>query len=309
MKDNKMIIEDEDSKNIAVLTPVYNRAYILGQLYQSLLDQKNKNFDWYIVNDGSTDYIEDLVNTWIHSDNGFQIYYFKKENGGKHRAINFVIPHIKNEFTIIVDSDDYLLDDATDYIEKWIISIQGNERFAGIAGLRGYPSGEMIGEYPPKYREFIDAKNTDRIKKHLTGDKAEAYRTSVLKKYPFPEFEGEKYIAESVVWNQIALDGYKIRWYPQIIYITEYLEDGLTKNLENNRLKNWKGYTLDTFIIMQTKGFSKYRYLGRYINLSRKKNKTSMNKICCKLEINYLQFLLGTITGTLQHFYDCSKRI
>lgn len=302
-----MRIVDNENKSLAVLTPVYNRAYVLGVLYQSLLKQKKKNFDWYIVNDGSTDSTEDLVKEWLCVENGFQIFYFKKENGGKHKAINYVVPHIKNEFIIIVDSDDYLLNDATDYIEKWTLNIRNDQRFAGVAGMRGYPSGEMIGEYPKESVSYVDAKNTDRMKKHLTGDKAEIYRTKVLKNYPFPEFEGEKYISESVVWNKIALDGYMIRWFPKIIYITEYLEDGLTKNLEKNRLNNWNGYTLDTAIVMRTKSFSKYRFLGRYINLS-SKNKTKSKNVCNKLEINYFQYCIGKIVGILQHIYDYSRK-
>lgn len=308
MNDTKMKIEGHNyNEKIAILTPVYNRAYTLEKLHKSLLNQKKKNFDWYVINDGSTDSTETLMKEWISCDNGFQIYYYKKENGGKHRAINYVIPYISNEFTFIVDSDDYLLSDATLYIEKWILSIRDNKNFAGVAGLRGYPSGEMIGEYPKGDKCYIDAKNIDRIKKHLTGDKAEIYRTSILKKYPFPEIDGEKFIPESVVWNEIALDGYELRWYNQIIYITEYLEDGLTMNLKNNRLENWKGYTLDTALLMKYKNISKYRYLGRYIQLARERDIRGY-EVCRDLRINSLQYLSGKIIAIFQELLDLLRK-
>lgn len=299
--------EQSCHRKIAVLTPVFNRAYVLEKLYRSLVSQKSKNFDWYLVNDGSTDSTDDLVQQWLACDNGFAIHYYRKENGGKHRALNFVIPEIENDYTIIVDSDDYLLDDATVWIESWIKDIDDNKRIAGCSGLRGFSEKDRIGEFPDTDEPYIDAKNTDRAGKHLLGDKAEVYRTAILKKYPFPEIQGEKYIAESVVWNRIALDGYYIRWFNRIIYITEYLADGLTRNLEDNRLNNWGGYSLDTSIIMETRALSRYRYLGRYIKLAKKKKMKSTD-ICETLKICRSEYCAGCLTCALQSFYDRLKR-
>lgn len=61
-------------------------------------------------------------------------------------------------------------------------------------------------------------------------------------KYPFPEFDGEKFISETSVWDRIAAEGYSLRWFNDIICICEYLEDGITKN--NNvdvKLNNFRG--------------------------------------------------------------------
>ena len=101
----------------------------------------------------------------------------------------------------------------------------------------------IIGQFPSKL-EFIDATNLERKSKKLLGDKAEVYRKDILLKYPFPEFEGEKFLTEAVVWNRIAADGYKIRWFNKIICICEYLDDGLTKtDAEERRINNFNGYT------------------------------------------------------------------
>ncbi len=272
--------------------------------------QRAHNFEWYLVNDGSTDGTEELVQSWLHSgESKFTIHYFRKENGGKHRAINDVVPVIDALFTMIVDSDDYLCKDATATVGKWLEEAYTKKYLAGVAGLRGYPDGRMIGSYPRKIKPggYIEAKNTERIRKHLTGDKAEVYRTAILKKYPFPEIKGEKFIPESVVWNAIALDGYAIRWYNRIIYISEYLEDGLTKNLDKNRLENWKGYTLDTAIVMKSKNLSKYRYLGRYLLIA-KNGGVMQNDICKTLNINNRQYLLGKATAMLQVFWDLLQK-
>ncbi len=78
----------EYQKRITVFTPTYNRAYILPQLYHSLQRQSFLNFEWLIVDDGSTDDTEKTVQQWIEEENPFAIVYCKQQNGGKHRAIN-----------------------------------------------------------------------------------------------------------------------------------------------------------------------------------------------------------------------------
>ena len=105
---------------ITVFTPTYNRAYIISNLYNSLCRQTFKDFEWLIVDDGSTDNTEELVNKWINDANsGFSIRYFKKENGGKPSAINYGVDCAEGELFFTVDSDDYLTDDALEKIDRW----------------------------------------------------------------------------------------------------------------------------------------------------------------------------------------------
>ena len=82
---------------ITVCTPTYNRAYILPKLYESLLNQTNKFFEWIIVDDGSNDNTEQLCNTWIKSCKEFKITYIKQKNQGKHIAINIGVKNAKGE--------------------------------------------------------------------------------------------------------------------------------------------------------------------------------------------------------------------
>lgn len=51
---------------LTIFTPSYNRAYILPKLYESLKRQTDKRFEWVIVDDGSVDDTESLVNGWIN---------------------------------------------------------------------------------------------------------------------------------------------------------------------------------------------------------------------------------------------------
>ena len=227
---------------VTVFTSSYNRGYKITDLYDSLKRQTLKEFEWIVINDGSSDNTGELFGVWTRENNGFPIIYKEVENGGKHRAINKGVGLANSNAFFIVDSDDVLCLDAIEKITKWFNQVQDDESFAGISGLRGYAEGNPIGGYGNFSTEYIDCTNLQRHLYHLLDDKAEVYKTSILKKYPFPEFEGENFLPESVVWDHIARDGYKIRWYNEIIYLCEYLEDGLTASAEKKFLDNPKGF-------------------------------------------------------------------
>ena len=230
---------------MTILTPTYNRAYILKNAYESLLRQTDKGFEWIIVDDGSSDDTELVVKAWIDVGAPFEIKYFKQKNGGKHRAVNKGVSESSYDYVLILDSDDYLTDDAVEKIHGWTKSIEGLDGFAGVAGLRGRIENSSCIGGGGNGEAYIDAKNTERGKYNLSGDKAEVYKVEILKKYPFPEFEGENFLSEHVVWDTIANDGYKIRWFTEVVYKCEYLADGLTNGGDYEKLvKNFNGYTL-----------------------------------------------------------------
>lgn len=228
--------------NITVCTPTYNRAHLLNKLYTSLKKQNYNSFQWIIVDDGSTDDTEAIVNEFI-KENNINIRYIKKKNGGKHTALNIGIDNAEGELFWIVDSDDYIIDDALKYIwNKWC-ELKDKKDFAGLSALRGYENKKVIGTTVNE--EYIDADVlTYRYKYRVLGDKSEVYRTDILKKYKFPEYREEKFLTEAVVWNRIANDGYKIRWFNKVIYICEYLEGGLTNTSDKNIMDSWQGTTL-----------------------------------------------------------------
>lgn len=218
---------------ITIFTPTFNRCNLIDNLYQSLLKQISKNFEWLVVDDGSTDNTENYFNSLIKKENPFPIHYIKQQNGGKHRAINNGIKQAKGDLFFIVDSDDTLTPNAIEKIIEWSKTLDCSKKWAGFSGLRGFSKEINVGQY--NKASFIDAKNTERQQYHLEGDKAEIYFTEILRKYPFPEFIGENFISEEVVWNAIANDGFYLRWFNEIIYICEYLENGLTKDKSRNR--------------------------------------------------------------------------
>lgn len=211
---------------VTVLTPAYNRGHTLANLYNSLCAQSRKDFLWLVIDDGSTDDTQQLMKQWQKADAGFQISYLYKENGGKHTALNLGFQMVNTELTFIVDSDDVLTPDAIESIERnW--SEARHPELAGISFLRGYSDQKVIGDPFPVVGRYNDIDM--RSGKRVSGDKAEVWRTDILKKYQFPVFEGERFQGENYVWWQIALE-YDMYYVNQIVYITEYLEGGLTRS-------------------------------------------------------------------------------
>ncbi len=218
---------------ITVFTPTYNRAKTLPKLYESLLKQQNKNFEWVIVDDGSYDNTEEIVEKWIN-DNQIKIIYHKKQNGGKHRAINKGIELANGKLFFIVDSDDYLPRTSLEIIFGKSEKLNGN--IVGLAGRRQYPNGEIIGDSFPQ-KEFVSDHIEKTYVKGINGDLAEVVKTDVLKRFCFPDFKDEKFCAEGLLWNRLSKE-FKILFFEKPIYICEYLEGGLSENSIRNRRKS-----------------------------------------------------------------------
>ncbi len=285
---------------ITVFTPVYNRGYCIRNVYESLIKQKFQNFEWLVINDGSKDDTDKVIRECI-AEEKIKINYYVKENGGQHRALNDAIERANGLLLMIVDSDDDLTENALELIDYYEKTIADCERYAGVAGLRGYRNGQIIGQsWPSCNNDFIDLKNTDRYKKNmLLGDKAEAYYLKVLKKYyPIPEFKNENDVEKGVLWNRISNAGFTIRWFNKIIYNCEYLSDGMSKNIDNNYLRNFKGYTfyIKEFVKCDIGKWRRIKTLIVYCELARKKKLNAIK--CAKLleENIFLMFILYIIS-------------
>lgn len=229
-----------------IFTPTYNRAYRLSVLYESLKSQTCKDFEWLIVDDGSTDNTYQTVNAYKKETEEFPIRYYKKENGGKPRAINYGITFAKGRYFFMIDSDDFFLPDAVKKMKSWCLEIDNDSQFIGAGAARGYPNGSYIRGCAPlvNHKGYIDATNIERKKFNLDADMTEAYKTALFRKYPMAEWPGEKFAPEQIALNEISLSGYKLRWHADIIHICEYLDDGLTKGSFELEKKNPMGYAM-----------------------------------------------------------------
>jgi len=209
-----------------VFTPTFNRAHLLGRAFQSLKNQTFRDFEWVIVDDGSTDETQDIVTHWI-KEADFPITYIWQPNSGKHVAINRGVENGKGELFVILDSDDWLVPTALERLLYWwnTIPLGARENYTGVAGLYAYPSGKIVGS--PFPAPVIDSNAVEiRTKYRVKGDKFGMNRTEVLREFPFPEDLG-RFVTESLVWNRIARK-YQIRYVNEVFADAEYQPEGLT---------------------------------------------------------------------------------
>jgi glycosyltransferase involved in cell wall biosynthesis len=227
---------------ITVFTPAFNRAPTLPRLAESLDAQRFQDFEWLVVDDGSTDGSPALLDAWAAAGE-HRLRFVRGPNGGKHRAINRGVSMAGGEWFFIVDSDDWLPADALETIAGALPEAAKRGDCGGLIGLRGDGPGRVIGTRlpsQPRYQTTIDLYFLRGVK----GDKAVVYRTAVLKDFPFPEFQGEKFLTEAVVWNRIARSGLKMLVVDEIIYGCEYLDGGLSSRSLELRAANPAGNLL-----------------------------------------------------------------
>jgi glycosyltransferase involved in cell wall biosynthesis len=210
-----------------VSTPTFDRAHTLRKAYESLRQQTFRSFEWLVIDDGSTDETRDLVRSWIKNAS-FPIRYFHQPNSGKNACENRAAQAARGRFLAILDSDDWYVPTALETFASAWDSIEPSKRqeFVGIVAHCADPDGVLIGD--PFPRDVLDTTYTElRGKYRVAGDKAGCGRIDVVRRFPFPVFEGERQHAGGVVYRRIARE-YRARCVNKIVKINEYQPDGMT---------------------------------------------------------------------------------
>lgn len=217
---------------ITIITPLYNRAPFLPKLSESLERQTDKDFEWIVVDDGSIDDVHREIERLLPTS--FPVRLLSKGNGGKHTAVNMGIRNARGQLVLILDSDDVLPPTAIADIAKAYEPVKGKENIAGVCGYMAHRDGRMIG-YP---KIEADTSEIDlRYRYHVLGDMCEVFRTDILRQFPFPEIQGERFCPECLVWNRIAKK-YRLHVFPKVIYLRDYLDGGLTDNIVRIRMNS-----------------------------------------------------------------------
>ncbi len=220
---------------ITIFTPTYNRCEKLKKLYESLKQQSYQDFEWLIVDDGSTD---DTINYLekIKKEQKIKIRFISQSNNGKHIAFNKGIELAKGDIFLCVDSDDTLVKNALERIAFFEKKYEKNNTICGFCFLKGYNEKEPVTSHYQK-EEFIENYNEYIINRGFTGDKCEVFYTRILKNYTFPKLGQEKFLAEGFLWSRIGKE-YNYVFIDEILYLCEYLKDGLSKSGRKLRIKN-----------------------------------------------------------------------
>ena len=221
---------------LSVFTPSYNRADSLPRLYRSLLVQTRFDFEWLIIDDGSTDQTADIVATFT-GEGRFPVRYLQKENGGKHTAHNLALQEARGEWFLCVDSDDLLVPTA---VADLLDAVQPD--ICGIISYKTDFSGKYLcSEFPPnlKAEKFYRLATVHGC----VGEYTLAFPTSFARKFPFPVFEGERFMGESVIYDQMDTLGHMLLL-PRVVTLCEYQRDGLSNHYYSLMKNNPNGFCL-----------------------------------------------------------------
>lgn len=229
-----------NAKKITIFTPTYNRGWALPRVYESLLKQKNKDFKWLVIDDGSTDDTKDIIANWKR-ENKIEIEYICQRNSGKHVAINRMLDIVTTDLALILDSDDYLTENAIDVVQRDYDKLckQGVD-VCELIYLRADFSGNIFGE------KFLDDEKVVYpidylINKGQLGERASVIVMKYWKDERFPVYENEKFMGESVLWHKIYKKQIPVFIKNEVIYCMEYCETGLTKSGRKMRIECYNG--------------------------------------------------------------------
>lgn len=245
-----MLIHDENSHNVimntnqykhTVFTPIYNRANLIDEVYESIcgLDYPKEGFEWLIIDDGSTDNLEDHLVRYKMEDK-VNIRCIHKPNGGIHTAMNLAIKEAKGEYITRIDSDDILLPDALRSMDRWlgVEKTVPEENFIGVVGCCiNRNDGKIRGsEFPFEYEDTTG--HEIRVKYKSYGDRSFCMKTVVMRQYPIPEYSDVKWVPEKIIWDRIDLAGYITRFVSTPFSMTSEHAQGSMLDSVKDKKKN-----------------------------------------------------------------------
>lgn len=223
---------------LTILTATYNRAHTLSRLYASLLAQTQCEFEWLIIDDGSSDNSRELINEFL-MEGRLKISYRYQENMGKHAAINLGVSVCMQDWIFIVDSDDAITSDAVEEIIK-NINNSNCKNSVGFCFRKSYFDGRLIGI--PAQGEALEIMTPTAAGHKFKGDLAYIFSRIAMRSCLFPIIPGEKFVPELYIWNKIADQGSIYYNGGRSIYLVEYLSEGYSKSFKKVFRKNPMGF-------------------------------------------------------------------
>ncbi|MCR5735725.1 MAG: glycosyltransferase family 2 protein [Lachnospiraceae bacterium] len=253
---------------LTVFTPTYNRRDLLKRVYESLKAQTSKDFVWLVCDDGSDDGTSELIEGFI-SEGILDIRYEYFNNGGKMRAHNKGVMLCDTELFVCLDSDDYLVKDAVKRITDCYEGLDekdplSEKQICGIVAHKGESEDKVL--YGQEFPDVLYSTLYGLYLKGFKGETTLVYKTEVLRQFPFPETEGEKYVPEDYIYDKI--DGeYVLKVLPEIITVCEIVSSGYTDSLKRLKRDNPEAWYL--YYRQRTEitphGILKFKYSGYYV--------------------------------------------
>ena len=254
---------------LTILTTTYNRIGLLHRCFESLTDQAEDDFEWFVVDDGSTDETTRTVQEW-QREAKFPIRLLSKENGGKHTALNAAIKEPLGDYVLFLDSDDALAPGAIQRL-KVLADECDQLSAAGIIGNRhALQDGGLVGSpIPPEVSLTTGRELRERY--GVTGDTLRVYQAKILRRYPLPHFEGEQFLPENIMFDQIDA-AHRVLAAREVLYLCDYRPDGLSARILSHRAHSPHGFavSLESSAWISRNSWQVVRYTLKYQVWSRR---------------------------------------
>lgn len=225
---------------LTILTATYNRADLLPQLYESIVNNLYKELDieWLIMDDGSTDNTKAVINSFKDVKN-LTVRYYSQINHGKMQALNNLIGFATGDLILECDSDDLIAEDAFRTIYDTYQRNKKREDLYAFAFLKHDKNDQNIGQ------DLIDNKVTTMFDLYFKdgedGEKALVFIAKIRKNYKYELAKNERFVTEASMFYRMDED-YNIFCINWPIMICEYRSDGYTKNINKVFRENPYGF-------------------------------------------------------------------
>ena len=297
-------------KQFTVFTPTFNRAHTLHRVFDSLKQQTFTDFEWLIIDDGSTDNTALIIEKY-KTITPFPIRYFYQQNQGKHIAFNKGVHEAKGIFFLTFDSDDACIPTALELYHQHWNAISDKENFCGVTARCLDQHGGPLSKkaLPP----ILDVNSLDlRYKYGISEEMWGFTRTDILRQFPFPETIKNSWMPENIVWSEVG-KRYKTRFIdvPIRIYYTNEAHGSVVTSLKTSRKSDDSGrimyyaYAINNELkyffnapILIIKLFIQYirvslkEQIPLIIQLNKIKNKTAKFLFICLFPIGFLFYLI-----------------
>lgn len=223
---------------VSVVTPTYNRAKEVKTLYQSLCNQTDQDFVWWIIDDGSDDETPVLLEDWSEANQTFCLKKAIRRHGGKHRALNWVAGHLTGDLVIVVDSDDWLMPNAIATIKEQWERFGCNPRVQSMVFERGKTAHRALN--PISDQPFVSQRFHYTSRNKMYGDFSDVFTVYAFQTCLLPEFENEDFLTEGLMYLAFS-KRYLSAFIPEILIVGEYRSKGLSNRMRKLQLANPQG--------------------------------------------------------------------
>jgi glycosyltransferase involved in cell wall biosynthesis len=192
-----------------------------------LKKQTFRDFEWIILNNGSTDNLDEIIKPFLLEEKNFPIKYLYLNPNNFNVSQNMGVSNAEGEFYVLINADDALVDNALEILYSTYQTLPENikNEICGVVAHCKDQHDNFIGTlYPVNNPSYLLCNEIEmRHKYKVKGEKFGFIKTCVMKEFPYNVVE-DKYIPENHIWFAMA-EKYKIVYINEILRIY-YIHSG-----------------------------------------------------------------------------------